>query len=316
MQRAHGFKRRYAVGLALVAGGLVGCVGATPPAWSEAGSPLPCAGVERGQTSAGLYFECTGAGAEVVILIPAFSMDRRMWESQVALLRGEARVIAYDLRAHGKSAAAAAPYSAIDDLLGLMNELGVRRAHLIGLSNGARVALDFALSQPTRVRSLVLASPGLSGYVNREPMTWMTPVINAARSGDVAQAADLWAATALMRIPNDSGAAARILQMSRDNRSLWGYATNPERPLNPPAIGRLAEIKIPVLVVMGQNDLSELRTLADTVARGIAGAQLVVIPDAGHMVNLAAPAQFNDAIRSFLRQASRSGEAPDAARRR
>jgi pimeloyl-ACP methyl ester carboxylesterase len=234
-------------------------------------------------------------------------MDRRMWEAQVVALRLRSRVITYDLRAHGGSPAATEPYSAVDDLHVLMEELGVRSADLIGLSSGARVALDFALTHPMRVRSLVLASPGVSGYVNRDAMPWLEPVLRAARSGDVLRAAELWAATPLMRIAGDSLAAARVLRLSRDNRSLWSYAANPERPLSPPALGRLQEVRVPVLVVAGERDLPELRQLADTVARRITGARLHVIPGSGHMVNLAAPAAFNAALEAFLRELSSSG---------
>jgi pimeloyl-ACP methyl ester carboxylesterase len=223
-----------------------------------------------------------------------------MWQAQVELLRGARRVVVYDLRAHGRSPAATEPYSAVDDLHVLMDELAVRRADLIGLSNGARVALDFALTHPGRVRSLVLAAPGVSVYVNRAALPWLVPVLNAARSGDVLRAAELWAATPLMRIAGDSLAAVRVLHMSRDNRSLWGYAANPERPLSAPALERLHEINVPVLVVAGEHDLPELRQLAETVAGRIPGARLRVITGAGHLVNLAAPAEFNATIAAFL----------------
>ena len=275
------------------------------------GNPLPgrqptatrspaCVRADSGHTAAGLYYECAGTGDDVMILIPAFSMDLRMWEGQVAWLEGAARVIAYDLRGHGKSAAPSAPYSAVDDLLGLMDELRVASATLIGLSNGARVALDFALSHPERVRAMVLAGPGVSGYVSSEPMTWMEPVISAVRAGDLGSAAERWAETPLMHIPGDSAAAARVRALSQDNRAIWGYRTNPEIPLDPPAIGRLGKVKVPVLVVSGENDMPNLRRLADSVVEGIPRAKLVVIPGAGHMVNLAAPAEFDAAVRAFL----------------
>ena len=190
---------------------------------------------------------------------------------------------------------------ATDDLLGLMNELRVDRAHLVGLSNGARIAIDFAILQPSRVRSLVLASPGVSGWVGSDPMTWMAPVIAAARAGELERAADLWAETPLMQIPSDSAAASRVRALSRDNRAIWGYRSSTERQLNPPAIGRLTEIRAPTLIVSGDRDLPDLRRLADSLARGIAGARLHVIRRAGHMLNVSAPAEFNDVMSRFLR---------------
>jgi pimeloyl-ACP methyl ester carboxylesterase len=246
-----------------------------------------------------LYFVCRGVGDDVVILIPAFSMDLRMWAAQVGLLEQFARTIAYDLRGHGRSIAPMEAYSAVDDLVALMDELAVGNAHLIGLSNGARIALDFALSHPSRVRSLVLASPGVSGFTGGD-FSYMAPVIAAIRAGNLEQAADLWADTPLMSISNDSTAAALIRTMSRDNRSIWGHRANPERPLTPSAIGRLAQVKAPTLVIIGERDLPDLRRLADTLAQTIPGAMKVVIPGAGHMVNVAAPEAFNRTVESFL----------------
>lgn len=261
-------------------------------------------GADRGHTKAGLYFECYGAGDEVVILIPAFSMDLRMWTAQVPMLSRSARVIAYDLRGHGRSIAPVEPYSAVDDLLALMDELEIGSAHLMGLSNGARIALDFTLTHPSKARSLVLASPGVSGFTGGD-FSYMGPVISAIRAGNLEQAAELWAATPLMHIRNDSAAAALVRTISRDNRSIWGHRSNPERPLSPPAIGRLAEVNVPVLVIAGERDLPALRALADSVAHTVPGAIKVVIPGVGHMVNVAAPDAFNRAIQSFLH--ARSG---------
>jgi pimeloyl-ACP methyl ester carboxylesterase len=248
----------------------------------------------------GLYYECHGAGRDAVILIPAFSMDVRMWAGQIPALSSLARVITYDTRGHGRSTAPVESYSSVDDLAALMDELKVSAAHLVGLSNGARIALDFALVHPTRVRSLVLASGGASGYRGGD-FSYMMPVIRAAQAGDLEQAAALWAATPLMHIPNDSTAASLVRTISRDNRQLWGYRSNPERPLTPPAIGRLGEVKVPVLIIKGERDLPDLRGLADSLARGIPSAKVVVIPGAGHMVNLAAPNEFNRALLDFLR---------------
>jgi pimeloyl-ACP methyl ester carboxylesterase len=278
----------------------IGCSHSTSATSRVDTPPLTACGVDSGHTKSGLYFECHGAGDEVVILIPAFSMDLRMWTAQVPMLSRSARVISYDLRGHGRSTAPMEPYSAVDDLRGLMDELRVSTAHLVGLSNGARIALDFTLSHPSRARSLVLASPGVSGFTGGD-FSYMTPVITAVRAGDLVQAAELWAATPLMHIPNDSTAAGLIRTISVDNRSIWGHRSNPERPLSPSAIGRLHEIKVPVLVITGEADLPTLRNLADTVARTIPGASKVVIAGAGHMVNIAGPDAFNRAVYSFLR---------------
>lgn len=276
--------------LALLAGcaALRGAVGHTP------GCAAP-----SGFTRAGLYYECGGEGNDAVILIPAFSLDTRMWAGEMAALSRVGRVVTFDLRGHGRSRAPLEPYSASDDLLGLMDELKLPGAQLVGLSNGARIALDFALEHPERVRSLVLASPGVSGYTGGD-FSYMTPVFEAVRAKEWEAAAARWAATPLMRV-RDSAGAAVVRQITFDNRMIWSVARNPERPISPPAIRRLEQVRVPVLVVSGAEDLPDLRRLADTLARRIPGARQVVIPGSGHLVNLAAPREFDAALLGFLR---------------
>ena len=236
------------------------------------GRPSACAAGDTGRTSRGIFFECAGGTGEPIILIPAFSMDRRMWAGQLATLRSLGRVITYDLRGHGGSAPQSEPFTGMDDLLGLMDELGLARAHLIGLSNGARIALDFVLLHPERVHSLVLAAAGPSGFVGRDSMRWMAPVMQAARASKLDDAAARWAETPLMRIPHDSLANEKIREISLANRALWGQSANLEQPLQPPAIARLHEVRVPVLILSGENDLPDLRRAADTLRSGISGA--------------------------------------------
>src|SRR5439155_1074430 len=162
-----------------------------------------------------LFYEVSGTG-EAVVLIHAFSVDRRMWDPQVAALENRFRVIRYDLRGHGKSASPSAPYANHDDLRSVLDALGVNRATLIGLSAGAEVATDFALAYPDRVARLIVASPGLSGYVP-PPLTWTQPVFQAAGAGDAEGAAKLWADTPIMALKNDLSAASTVRDLVMAN---------------------------------------------------------------------------------------------------
>lgn len=252
-----------------------------------------------GTTPAGLYYEVSGSG-EPVVLIHAFSVDRRMWAPQIAALERRFRVIRYDLRGHGSSAAPSEPYAPHDDLRSVLDTLGVARATLVGLSAGSTLAIDFAIAYPDRVRKLVLASPGLNGHVPSPPLTWTQPVFQAAGRGDTEDAAKLWAATPIMAVHSDAAAAATVKALVMSNLRLWTFRTNPARPLTPPAIARLAEIRSPTLVVLGDKDLPHIREIAGLLARGVAGARLVTLPRAGHIVNLDAPDAFNKSVLAFL----------------
>lgn len=267
---------------------------ANPPS-----SESSAAAVVRDTAANGLFYEASGAGGETVVLIHAFSVDHRMWDREAELLRPRYRVIRYDLRGHGASALPTGPYAAHADLAALLDELGVARAALVGLSAGARVAVDFAVAYPDRVTRVVAAGPAVSGLSPEGGFEWMQPVIAAARAGDTRLAAERWADTPLMAV-DDGAAAARLRALVLDNAHLWGIASNPERPLDPPALGRLGEIRVPLLAVVGERDLPGSHAAADTLAARVPGARKVVVSGAGHMVNFAAPDAFGTLLLEFL----------------
>ena len=253
-----------------------------------------------GTSSAGLYYEASGTG-EAVVLIHAFSVDRRMWAPQIAALERRFRVIRYDLRGHGKSEGPSAPYAPHEDLRSVLDALGVKKGTLIGLSAGAAIATDFAIAYPDRVDRIVLAAPGVNGYVPSTPLTWMQPVFKAAGAGDAEGAARLWAATPIMALRNDLTAASTVRDLVMSNVRLWTYRTNPVQQLTPPAVGRLSDITCPTLVILGEQDLPHIKDVAALLVKGISGARLVTIPRAGHIVNLDAREEFNQAVESFGR---------------
>lgn len=266
-------------------------------------APLAAGSCQESSTSGftdhGFYYDARGSGHPVVLL-HGFSLDSRMWDAQSAALPSRYRVIRYDLRGHGKTTAPiTVPFAAHDDLRDLLDDLGVLRATLVGLSMGARVAADFALAYPERVSGLVLAGPGLSGYVLKERPAGMDSVIAAIRAGDTRRAAEHFAETPLMAIPWRPDAHAAMKAIVVGNAHLWGLAGSPERPLDPPAIGRLSEIHIPLLVVVGTADTPDTHRVADTLAT-VKGASKAVVSNAGHLVNMAAPERFNELLLEFL----------------
>src|SRR3989442_3567117 len=168
-----------------------------------------------GTSSAGLYYEVSGAG-DPVVLIHGFSIDRRMWDPQMPALQGRFTVIRYDQRGHGKSAPPSSPYSTSDDLRSVLDAVDVRRAALVGLSAGAQVATDFALAYPDRVTRLVLTAPGVGGMA-MPPLPWMQPVLQAATAGEPERAASLWAETPIMTLRSDTSAAATPRELVMSN---------------------------------------------------------------------------------------------------
>jgi pimeloyl-ACP methyl ester carboxylesterase len=110
-----------------------------------------------------LYYEVTGRGSPVA-LIHGFTLDRRMWDDQVAALALRHQVVRYDLRGFGRSSLPSNAYSHVDDLQTLLNYLGIDRVALLGLSMGGAIALDFACAYPERLRAMLLADSTLRGF--------------------------------------------------------------------------------------------------------------------------------------------------------
>lgn len=138
--------------------GLAACTPLTSRA-PESKAP-PALALETGRVpveGGTLYYDVRGSGPPVVLL-HAGDMDLTMWDPQVGTLARSFRVIRFDARGHGRSTAPRGPYSTVEDLRSLLDHLGVERAHLVGISMGAGVALNFATTHPERVRSLALVS--------------------------------------------------------------------------------------------------------------------------------------------------------------
>ncbi|MBI2719869.1 MAG: alpha/beta fold hydrolase [Rhizobiales bacterium] len=137
------------------------------------------------------HFMMEGEGSAVV-MIPGFTLDTWMWEAQATAFSQRHRVIRYDLRGAGKSSVPADPYRYEEDLVALLDHLEIETAHVIGLSLGGAIAIDFALTHPERVRSLVpVAASAVTGYPWPDEINqWFVGIGAAAARGDMARRND------------------------------------------------------------------------------------------------------------------------------
>lgn len=262
------------------------------------GRVVPVVPVTEGTTAGGISYDVRGSGPTVV-LIHGGIIDRRMWDEEAREWSDDFRVVRYDLRGHGKSPDITGSFSAIDDLLAVLDAVGAARAHLVGLSLGSRVALDFTLEHPARVDRLVLAGPFPSGAAVTEAPPGLDSLMAAAQRGDVDRAAALAAGMPAFAAPPAKAAWVRGLVM--DNARLFRQSATAERQLTPPSVQRLREVRAPTLVILGSREVRDILVAADTLASGIAGARKVVVPDAGHLVNVWKPAEFREAVERFLK---------------
>jgi pimeloyl-ACP methyl ester carboxylesterase len=243
----------------------------------------------------GLWYDRTGSG-QPVVLIHEGVVDSRSWAPVVPALAKKFDVVTYDQRAYGRSDGWHGPYSLVDDLVGVLDELGIGQAALVGASRGGRIALDAALTRPDRVAKLALVASGIAGRsINVE----VTPEQEARwdeaeANGDLATLAEIdlevWAPL---------GADEELRQLFLDNVEA-SNGDDPAVPVEPPAATRLSEIDVPTLVVTGDHDVPGINELGDVLEREIAGAQRVVIPKADHMIAWRAPEQLSAALIAFL----------------
>jgi pimeloyl-ACP methyl ester carboxylesterase len=253
-----------------------------------------------------------------VVLIHAGVADRRMWDPLWPSLTAERDVVRLDLRGFGESTTRpSGVYSPVDDVLDTVAELGIDRSHLVGASFGAGLAVEAALVRPELVASLLLCGPGGSLIADITPQ--LRVVIDAETSAltrddpDAAVEAILtWWVDGVGREAGDVDPAVRDLVRQMQRRAFevtadWDDIE--ERELDPPALDRLAEIRVPTLVLVGGLDLDAIHDAARRVADGIAGAQRVDWPDTAHLPSLERPDEFRALLRDWL---TRSDPMPES----
>jgi pimeloyl-ACP methyl ester carboxylesterase len=217
-------------------------------------------------------------------------------------LRSKYRVIRYDSRGYGRSASPSnKKYSHTDDLKALLKYLEVSSAHLVGLSMGGLIALDFALAWPETVSSLVTVDAVLGGYHWNEAGDLIRSVHRTALKHGIEAAKDLWLGSELFAPAMERDkVASRIRSMVKDYSGWHWLNRAPIRGNEPVAIDRLHQILCPTLVVVGQRDTADFHTIAEILRKEIPEARKTILPRAGHMANMEESEKFNEVLMEFL----------------
>jgi pimeloyl-ACP methyl ester carboxylesterase len=266
-----------------------------------------------------LYYELAGSGPAIALLHAGIA-DRRMWDGQFDLLAEKHTVLRYDLRGYGLSDPIREPFAHHEDLRGLLDALGIERAALIGCSMGGGAAIDFTLEYPTRTAALVTVAPGLHGYMPEggfeEPPLW-NEIVEAFQAKDLGRVAELetqlWIDGPRRRPEQvDPAVRQKVIEMNLialrhefadlgpDDPAPTPAAERFQQIAQPPAGTRLEQIACPVLVILGTEDEPIMTTICETLRERIAGAQMAVIENAGHLPNMEHPETFNRLVLGFL----------------
>lgn len=242
-----------------------------------------------------LFVESIGSG-DPIVFVHGFALDHTMWKPQVDTLCKHYRCITYDLRGHGDSSVPTGPYSHHDDLYAVLASLGIKQAHVVGLSLGGEIAIDFTLTHPDQVQSLTLMDSSLGGYAST--VDWN---VHALQFGlDVAK--KNWIGHNVFAITRKNPRAIHAVKRMVEHYSGWlWFHTDIREKLHPSAMSRLKEIAVPTQILLGERDIPYFHTIADILEREIPHMRKITISHAGHMVNLEKPHDVNDILEKFIR---------------
>jgi len=256
----------------------------------------------------------SGSGAPLTIL-HGFTGSAETWESLRLDFEREHRVIAVDLPGHGHSSSPADPqrYSLrrfADDLLRVMDALGVGHTVLLGYSMGGRAALHFAVSHPDRVTGLILesTSPGIIDPGLRESRSRADEelALFIERNG-IPAFVDRWESLPLWesqwRMPASARISLRAQRLGNTSSGLAGSLRGAGPAVDPLSKTDLAAIEAPTLLIAGALDTKYVE-IARELARDIHNSRTVIIPDAGHAIHVERPGAFAKAVQAFLDELS------------
>ena len=250
-----------------------------------------------------IAYERAGDGPPMLLLHGYVGDGWTTWRRQIEGLSDEFTVVAWDAPGVGRSsdppeAFGMAGYA--DCLAGFLDRLGLEKPHVAGLSFGGALTLELYRRHPTIPMTLVLAS-AYAGWAGSLPA-------NVAEQR-------LQQAFVLSSLTPDEFVSALLPTMFSDTtpqESVDEYGANmlAFHPVGFRAMARacaenlrdvLPHIKVPTLLVYGENDVRAPLTVAEDLNEAISGSKLVVLPDSGHLCNIEAPEEFNTAVRTFLR---------------
>ncbi len=245
-----------------------------------------------------VYFDVCGQGPPIIWLHDGL-VHRAGFDGQLAAFSKDFTCLRYDRPGYGDSPPPTTPYSDVAILAGLLDHLGHAGAILVGGSAGGRLALDFAIAHPSRAQALVLVGAPVRGVAFSDHMLnrgWRQsfPELES-------DLPDFWA--------NDPWltAAANLDARTRLRQLLAGYPHNMlykafESSDDVAALPHLPQIRVPVLVLVGEDDIADNHAQAGIITVAIPGAERQVVPRAGHLVYLEQPDDFNNRVLEFLKR--------------
>lgn len=252
-----------------------------------------------------MTYEDTGATATPLVLVHGFPLDHTVWVAQTRGLADVARVIAPDLRGCGGSGTTSGAVTIeayADDIVALMDALGVQRAIVGGLSMGGYIAFALYKKYHERVRGLVFADtkPGADSADGKKGRDDNIALVREQGARAIAEKMlpKMLTPDTISTRPAVADAVRDLMARQPVNGIIAQLGAMRDRPDSTPV---MAQIDVPTLIVTGADDTLIPPKEAEAMRNAIRGAQLVSIPQAAHLANFERPEAFNDAVRDFVK---------------
>lgn len=255
-----------------------------------------------------IYYETAGKGAPFV-MIHAGVADSRQWNNEFTVFARDYQTVRYDMRCYGKSEPVAGDFNHMSDFTALLDRLDLHEPLIMmGCSMGGGLAMDFALTHPSRVKALIMVGSAPSGLELDVPTpAKFAEAEKAFEAGDLDRVAEIetqiWF-DGTDRSPEQVNQEMRKLcyainrqALSHETRQLGNRLPNADIP----AFDRLAGLNIPVLIVVGTHDTPYILAAADYMVERIPFVKKVTIADAAHLPNMDQPEEFQKTVKAFLR---------------
>jgi 3-oxoadipate enol-lactonase len=246
-----------------------------------------------------IYYEECGTGPEAVVLIHDGIAHSAVWDGVWPTFCKQFRTIRYDRRGYGRSAVTSQPYFETDDLQALLRHLRVKHAMLVGSSHGGALAINFTLEHPDVVQQLVLVGAVVDGYGFSDHFLTRTMKNQAPmQKNDVPGLITNWTDDKYVLAADHAEAKKRLSEILTASPQDLTH-DDMARPTRP-AVARLSEIRVPTLILVGDQDIPDVHAHAGVIENGIPNSRRVVVEDAGHLMYLEKPDEFTRLVITFL----------------
>lgn len=254
-------------------------------------------------TGGRLYLEQAGEGSPLVLL-HGWTLDHRMFAPQVPRLSERFRVVSFDRRGFGRSEANPDLGLELDDLDRIADALSLDTLHLLGMSQGGRIALRYAVTRPQRLRSLVLQGAVVDGLDIGGPEHESIPFpeyADLARAGKIDEMRQRWLRHPVLALGPEHENERRLLNEILDDYTgadLPGFAAgNLASP--PDVLGKLAAFHVPTLILTGATETVKLKGHAKKLLDVIPDCREVILEYSGHLSNFTEPELYNEQVIRF-----------------